>query len=119
MATNKWTVSDASAKRIYKSWLLAIKDADSGLSDYPKLVECVRLEGCVGYNATGAMLHWIADTHPKAIGPLVFRLAGDYESLREKAKNYLGAFNSLSSEVDYEHWHHHEADKETPTEPKG
>lgn len=112
MATNKWTLSDAAAKRIYKSWLLAIQtDMYSTFHDYPQLVKCVRDEGCCGHNATGEMLCWIADNYPASLGPLISRLASDYESLRETAKNYLGAFNDLSNEVDYEHWHRHEATK--------
>ena len=104
----KWTFTDAGAKRIFTAYLTA---EDRGCC-YHRLRRALQAEDQRGYNAMGRMLAWIGEHHPKQLPQLASDASRLYEGLREKSLTYLSAFDALSQEVDYEHWHAHDKEQE-------
>ncbi len=102
----KWKLTDASAKRIMVAYL---KD-DTGGDRYHRLRKAVKQEGQQGFNAMGQMLQWIGEHYPHHISGLADSVSYLYETLLEKTKTYLRAFDSLSNECRHAHYHEHSED---------
>lgn len=100
----KWQLTGAAAKRIFMDYI----EDDSPGGSYDRLKRRVEKDGQCGHNAMGYMLCWICREHPDSLPLLLEDLAFRHEQLRKKTEGFLDAFEALSSEVDYKHYHEHD-----------